>query len=98
MAYMYLVLVVAVILLGMVIVLFFNAYKKNKEVEYLKDIVLEKDTQLSYYEIATDKYDEKIVKLNKELKKTREDNAALVEKITKINSQFKNVKEYLNKN
>jgi peptidoglycan hydrolase CwlO-like protein len=98
MAYMYLVLVVTVILLGMVIVLFFNAYKKNKEVEYLKDIILEKDTQLSYYEIATDKYDEKIVKLNKELKKTREENAALVEKITKINSQFKNVKEYLNKN
>ncbi len=82
----------------MVIVLFFNAYKKNKEVKYLKDIILEKDTQLSYYEIATDKYDEKIVKLNKELKKTREDNVALVEKITKINSQFKNVKEYLNKN
>jgi cell division protein FtsL len=98
MAYMYLVLVVTVILLGMVIVLFFNAYKKNKEVEYLKDIILEKNTQLSYYEIATDKYDEKIVKLNKELKKTREDNVALVEKITKINSQFKNVKEYLNKN
>jgi cell division protein FtsB len=98
MAYMYLVLVVTVILLGMVIVLFFNAYKKNKEVKYLKDIILEKDTQLSYYEIATDKYDEKIVKLNKELKKTREDNVALVEKITKINSQFKNVKEYLNKN
>jgi peptidoglycan hydrolase CwlO-like protein len=98
MAYMYLVLVVTVILLGMVIVLFFNAYKKNKEVEYLKDIILEKDTELSYYEIATHRYDEKIVKLNKELKKTREDNAALVEKITKINSQFKNVKEYLNKN
>jgi cell division protein FtsB len=98
MAYMYLVLVVTVILLGMVIVLFFNAYKKNKEVEYLKDIILEKNTQLSYYEIATDKYDERIVKLNKELKKTREENASLVDKITKINSQFKNVKEYLNKN
>jgi cell division protein FtsB len=96
MAYMYLVL--AVVLLVVAIVLFFNAFKKTKEIKYLKNIILEKDTEISYYEIATDKYDKKIIKLNSELKKLKEENAVLVEKITKINSQFKNVKEYLNKN
>lgn len=85
--------VVALLMLSIVMLLYMNNLKKSlrKNNEELKN----KELALGYAEYGLDMYKDEVKSLKFKIKKLDSENKLLVEKINKINSQFKNVKDYL---
>ena len=74
-------------------------------VRKLKGIIYEKDRKIGELEIAIgyaeaglDMCNKKINALTSQVTKLNSDNKLLTAKLSKLNNQFKNAKDYLNKN
>lgn len=70
-----------------------------------KSTIIQKDSKISelemavgYAEAGLDMCNKKIKALTSQIEKLNSDNKLLTAKISKLNNQFKNVKDYLNKN
>jgi peptidoglycan hydrolase CwlO-like protein len=78
----------------------FYLYARNTKVK-----IMQKDSKISelemaigYAEAGLDMCNKKIKALTSQIEKLNSDNKLLTAKISKLNNQFKNVKDYLNKN
>lgn len=78
----------------------FYLYARNA-----KSTIMQKDNKISelemavgYAEAGLDMCNKKIKALTSQIEKLNSDNKLLTAKISKLNNQFKNVKDYLNKN
>ena len=78
----------------------FYLYAKNtkKKITEKENKISELEVAVGYAEFGIDLSTKKIKIMEKQIEKLNSDNRLLTDKISKLNNQFKNVKDYLNKN
>lgn len=78
---------------------FYLYFKKLKRIIYEKDRKInELEMAVGYAETGLDMCNKKINVLTGQVTKLNSDNKLLAAKLSKLNNQFKNAKDYLNKN
>lgn len=79
--------------------LFYLSNKKYKSKIAEKDIkISELEMAVGYAEAGLDMCNKKIKALTRQIEELNSDNKLLTAKLSKLGNQFKNVKDYLNKN
>lgn len=75
----------------------FYLYAKNtkSKITEKENKISELELAIGYAEVGLDMCNKKIHALNKQIEKLNSDNKLLTAKLSKLNNQFKNVKDYL---
>lgn len=71
--------------------------KLKKEIKEKRSKVASLEVAIGYADMGLELANEKINIMKDEIKKLNSDNKLLIAKLSKINNQFKNVKDYLSK-
>ena len=80
-------------------IVFYLYVRKLKEIIYSKEgKIKELEITVGYAEAGLDMCNKKINHLTNQVNKLNSDNKLLTDKLSKLGNQFKNVKDYLNKN